>query len=385
MSKGEEKKRGPRRGRGSITKNRAGNWQVRYTDPYGKRRAGGTFRLKGDADQQLAKILASIENNTWREIDNTVSGDLNPKTITLRQASVRYCKGRPNKNGQALSQYTTAEYARLVDKVLTRLADKPLRSIRRDDVNNWWADVFERTPTQASRAYTHLNSVMRYALDMQWIRENPCRIKNASNYRPAEDPAIPTEAEVAVMLQMAEQPLRTIIALAAHCGLRKGEILELRRKDITSEEGPDGDVWWFVNVRRGVRWRGENDVTVSPPKTRAGVRVLAVPKKGGAEEILLERLQAIPEHPDTLIVSKDPAGKVHWSKSMLNPGWQRVRAVAGFSGRFHSLRAYHLTWFGQQGASMKELQARGGHSDYAMVMKYQRTTGREIDLLRGGK
>jgi integrase len=70
---------------------------------------------------------------------------------------------------------------------------------------------------------------------------------------------------------------------------------------------------------------------------------------------------------------------------MLNPGWQRVRAVAGFSGRFHSLRAYHLTWFGQQGASMKELQARGGHSDYAMVMKYQRTTGREIDLLRGGK
>ena len=71
---------------------------------------------------------------------------------------------------------------------------------------------------------------MRYALDLQWIRENPCRIKDVSNYRPAEDPAIPMEAEVAVMLQMAEQPLRTVIALAAHCGLRKGEILELRRK-----------------------------------------------------------------------------------------------------------------------------------------------------------
>ena len=151
MTKGEAKKRGPRRGRGSITKNRAGNWQVRYTDPYGKRRAGGTYRLKGDADQQLAKILASIENNTWREIDNTVSGDLNPKTITLRQASIRYCKGRRNKNGQALSDYTTAEYARLVDKVLTRLAEKPLRSIRRDNVNNWWADVFERR-TQCVRA-----------------------------------------------------------------------------------------------------------------------------------------------------------------------------------------------------------------------------------------
>ncbi len=60
------------------------------------------------------------------------------------------------------------------------------------------------------------------------------------------------------------------------------------------------------------------------------------------------------------------------------------RSLAG-DDTVHSLRAYHLTWFGQQGASMKELQARGGHSDYAMVMKYQRTTGREIDLLRGGK
>ena len=90
-----------------------------------------------------------------------------------------------------------------------------------------------------------------------------------------------------------------------------------------------------------------------------GIRRLAVPKEGGAEEILRERLQAIPEHPETLLVSKDPAGTVHWAKSKLNLGWHKVWAVAGFGGRFHSLRAYHLTWFGQRGASLKELQARG--------------------------
>jgi integrase len=383
MSQTEAMKRGPRRGRGSITKNRAGNWQVRYTDPYGKRRAGGTFRLKGDADQQLAAILASIQNGTWREIDSAVTADLNPKTITLRQASIRYRKSRPSENGRELSHYTLDEYARLVDKVLTQLADIPLRSITRDDVEAWHAGVFEKTPTQASRAYTHLNSVMLYALDRRWIRENPCRIKKASNYKPAEDPEIPSDAEVAVMLQMADQPLRTAIALAAHCGLRKGEILELRRKDITSEEDGDGDTWWIIDVRRSVRWQGENGVIVGTPK-RGSVRTLSVPKVGGAEEILLERLQAIPEHPDTLIVSKDPEGKIHWSKSMLNPRWRKVAGVAGFAGRFHSLRAYHLTWFAQQGASLKELQERGGHSTHTMVMKYQRTTGRERSLLRGG-
>ncbi len=54
MSTGEAEKRGPRRGRESITKNRAGNWQVRYTYPDGKHPAGGTFRTKADADAKLS-------------------------------------------------------------------------------------------------------------------------------------------------------------------------------------------------------------------------------------------------------------------------------------------------------------------------------------------
>jgi hypothetical protein len=69
MSQDEAKNRGLRRGRGSVSKNRAGNWQVRYTDPDGKRRAAGTYRLKGDAEQALARVLAGIENNTWKILE----------------------------------------------------------------------------------------------------------------------------------------------------------------------------------------------------------------------------------------------------------------------------------------------------------------------------
>ena len=38
MTKGEAKNGGPRRGQGSIDKNRADNWQVRCIDPYGRLR-----------------------------------------------------------------------------------------------------------------------------------------------------------------------------------------------------------------------------------------------------------------------------------------------------------------------------------------------------------
>lgn len=381
----EQTKRGPRRARGSVSRNRVGNWQVRYTDPHGVRRAAGTFQRKGDAEQALARVLTAIENNTWAVLDDTAGDGLNPKTVTLREASKLYTDNRMNRQGRSLSWNTAAEYPRLVDKVLTAVADKPLRSITARDIERWWSLVHQSTPAQASKSYTHLKSVMKYALKRKWIRENPCDIEGASNYRPPVEPETPTDTEVALMLELADQPMRTVLALAAHCGLRKGEILELRRKDITTEEAPDGASWLYVHISRAVVWEGENNPKVSPPKTPGSIRSVAVSKKGGAEEALLDRLREIPEHPETLLVSKDREGQIHWAESMLNPRWQKLRAQAGYGGHFHALRAYHGTWYAQQGATPKEVMDRLGHTTDRISLRYQRSTGREIDLLRGGK
>jgi len=377
----EQSKRGPRRARGSVSRNRVGNWQVRYTDPHGQRRAAGTFQRKGDAEQALARVLTAIENNTWSVLDDTTADGLDPKKVTLRQASKLYTDNRVNRQGRALSWNTAAEYPRLVDRVLTVLADKPLRSITSRDIEHWWSNIYQDTPAQASKAYTHLKSVMKYALKRRWIRENPCDIEGASNYRPPVEPEIPTEVEVALMLELADQPMRTVIALAAHCGLRKGEIMELRRKDLITQEESDGTSWLWINITRAVVWEGENNPRVSPPKTPGSVRSIPAGKKTGAEAVLLERLQQIPEHPDTLLVSRDQAGRVHWGESMLNPRWRKLRAQAGYSGRFHALRAYHSTWYTQQGATDKETMARLGHTTSRVALRYQRTTGRETSLL----
>lgn len=75
----EQQKRGPRRARGSVSRNRVGNWQVRYTDPYGVRRSAGTFQRKGDAEQALARTLTAIENNTWGGTGRCTGGRLRPQ------------------------------------------------------------------------------------------------------------------------------------------------------------------------------------------------------------------------------------------------------------------------------------------------------------------
>lgn len=377
-----------RKARGSVTLTRTGNYQARYTDPHGKRRVAvdpktgrGTFRLKADAEQALARVLTAIENNTWDVLDDSVTDGVDPKTITLRQASALYLESRVNRQGRSLSPNTHREYPRLIDRVMTDLADKPIRSIRARDVERWWSLQKDLAPAQASKSYSHLKSVMAYALKRKWIRENPCDIEGAGNYTPPVEPDMPTEAEVGLMLQFAEEPMRTIVALGAYGGLRKGEILELRRKDFHSEERADGKTYWFVTVTRAVVWDGENNPIPSPPKTRSSIRTLALGKKSGLEEIILERLRSIPEHPETLLVSRDDAGKIHWGESMLNPRWQSLRALAGYGGRFHSLRNFHLTWYRQQGATERETMDRGGHSTLRVSLRYQRSTDREISLL----
>jgi integrase len=374
------KVRSPRKKGGSVTEIRPGLHQVRYTYK-GRRLSGGYFSTQQDAEDVLKDILQSIKDDAWADKYGPNRKPPAEAQMTVRRLSERYLKTRTNKRGGSLSVNTSKEYPRLVDRVLGDLADRPIDTIDSETVENWWAQAKEATPAQAAKTYVHLRSIFQYAVKRKWVRSNPCDIEGASNYAPEVPPPIPTDTEVVTMVQAAEDPTRTIVALAAYCGLRKGEILELRRKDFHSEELDNGETWWRVTVSRGVVWDGENNPIVSRPKTESSLRTLVIPKKFGAEDIVLERLRQIPEHPDTLLVSKDKEGKTHWGESMLNPRWQKLRAIAGYGGRFHSLRAYHLTWYAQQGATDKEVMARGGHATQRVSMQYQRTTGREASLL----
>jgi len=54
---------------------------------------------------------------------------------------------------------------------------------------------------------------------------------------------------------------------------------------------------------------------------------------------------------------------------MLNTPWRKLRAQAGYSGRFHALRNYHLTWYAKQGATLREVMDRGGHSTPRMALR----------------
>jgi len=368
-----------KRGLGSIRKLPSGKYQVRFTDPNGNRRnARTTFATKVAAEFELSRIRGAIESGTWHVDETPQAGDLDPRTITLRELANHWRAQQVSSKGNPLSPTTLREYQRLIESTLRAFADKPIRAITRQQIENWRAPELRRAPNQTVKAYKHLKTLMTWAQKRSWVAVNPCDIERGSAYTPSEPPA-PTKAQVEIMLDSASEQFKVVIALAAFGGLRKGEIFELRRKDLVAIED-QAERWVQVSVQRGVVWDG-NQAVVRKPKSEAGVRTLLLPLR--ISDLVFAHLRTIPIDPESLLFTRKALSNDHWGKYDLNPHWRKLRAQAGYGGRFHSLRTFAATEFAKLNPTSQELMDRFGHRDIKTAMRYQRTTGRDAELLRG--
>jgi integrase len=367
-----------KRGLGSIRKLPSGNYQIRFTDPNGIRRtARRTFKTKALAEIEFSKITNSIDEGTWHEDETPQAGSLDPKTTTLRVLANHWRDQQVSSKGFPLSPNTLQEYQRLIESTLGKFADKPIRAITRQQIETWRAPELKRAPNQTVKAYKHLKTLMTFAHKRNWIATNPCDIERGSAYTPSE-PEAPSKSQVQIMLESAEQPFDVVITLAAFGGLRKGEILELRRRDIEVFQEAS-EKWARVNVTRGVIWV-KTTAIVWKPKTEAGIRSVLLPLS--VTDVITRHLKSIPIDPDALLFSRKSGTNLHWGEYDLNPKWRKVRAQAGFTGRFHSLRTYAATEFAKLNPTSQELMDRFGHKDIKTAMRYQRSTGRDAELLR---
>ena len=309
--------------------------------------------------------------------ESAKAGDLNPKTMTLGELAEHWRGQQVSSKGSALSPTTLNEYQRLIESTLKRFVNLPIRAITRQEIENWRTPEIRRAPNQTVKAYKHLKTLMTWAQKRSWVAVNPCDIERGSAYTPSE-PIPPTKQQVEIMLDSASNQFKVVIALAAYGGLRKGEILELRRKDLVAIED-QGERWVQVSISRGVVWDG-NQAVVRKPKSDAGVRTLLLPLS--VSELVLAHLRATPIDPESLLFARRTISNEHWGKYDLNPLWRKVRAQAGFQGRFHSLRTYAATEFAKLSPTNQELMDRFGHRDIKTAMRYQRSTGRDAELLR---
>jgi integrase len=232
------------------------------------------------------------------------------------------------------------------------------------EVRAWRTELLHGglSPVTVAKAYRLLKAVLNTAVDDELIRRNPCRIKGAGNEPSPERPTITIE-QVYAIAQEVRPWFRALVLLAAFTGLRLGELLFLRRRHLDLDDR-------LVKVR-GSLGEVSGQLVEGPPKSAAGRRDVAIP-----EAIVLELRAHLDEW------SQDGAdGRVFVGPRGATPRrgnfqvtWSKAVAKAGAPGlHFHDLRHTGNT-LAAEGASLRELMARMGHSSARAALIYQHAT-----------
>ena len=322
-----------------------------------------TFTSKSDAETFLATVRADIVRSTWQP----------PSRRPERVANFcDYADEWLASRSRELKPRTTVPYRGLLDRHLyPTLGSTQMDQISPAVVRTWYSRL-DTGPTRRAHAYSLLRTILNTAVADDVIVANPCRLRGAGQSRRVKEIRPATLDELATLGEAMPGRLRLIVLVAAWCGLRFGELVELRRKDIDTKEG-------VLRVRRAVTWVDGIPV-VGTPKSDAGIRVVAVPPHL-APAIAEHLLRHAGKGPDGLLFTAAD-GLSPLTHDMLKRPFDRARQSADRPDlRFHDLRHTGAVLAAQTGATLAELMARLGHSTPGAALRYQHAAaGRDAQI-----
>lgn len=357
---------------GAVETLPSGRHRARYRGPDGRRYTAPTlFLTKRDARGWLSLRHADIIRGAWMPPG---AAERPQHTLTFKSYAHTWLAQRD------LKDRTREHYGKLLDvHILPHFGPLPIASITADDVRAWHAAMGTNTPTLRAHAYGLLRTIMGAALSDGKITVNPCVIRGAGTSRRLHKIRPASLDEIAVIAQEVPEPYRVMVLLASWCALRFGELTELRRRDIITEDDAP-EPYGVVRVERAVV-RVDKQFQVTTPKSDAGRRDVEIPP---------HLLPAIKDHL-ARFVDPDRDGLLfpavrggHLAPATMNRWFYRARAVAGREDlRWHDLRHSGAVLAAATGATLAELMARLGHSTPQAAMRYQHAAqGRDRQIAK---
>lgn len=330
-----------------------------------KRAFRGTRR---EAEKEMARLITELEKGTYIE----------PAKLTFGEYLKDWLERRRADN---LSPTTLRRYAGIVElRLIPKLGMLPLEKLRPIHLQKWIGEVAEEGRRDGKRGplehasivyhYRVLHKALEDAVKMQLLPYNPANAVTLPKPPPEieqdedveEGVQVITAAEVEAMLEAAKgTPYYHLLFVAVRTGLRRGELLGLRWKDVDLKAGR-------LSVRQALAYTPDRGKFFKVPKnkksrrtidlSREVVELLKEVKKKQAEAKLFYgqlyqdyglvfcQTNGEPMHPDT------PSS---WFPQFLERiGLPRLN--------FHCLRHTHASLLLQAGVDIKVISERLGHS-----------------------
>jgi len=225
------------------------------------------------------------------------------------------------------------------------------------------------SPQTVVHAHRVLHKALKQALLWGLVIRNVADAVSPPKVERAKTQVLDAGQVLKLLAQLKGSELHLPVLLALHTGMRAGEILGLRWRDVDLESGSLA-VGSALQAIKGEDGKGK--LTMRPPKTAAGrrriplttetVEALKAHSASQADHIASRRDY---QHNDLVVCREDGSP---WHPSSFAASWTRARDAAGVSVRFHDLRHTHASLLLSSGAHPKALQERLGHASAAFTM-----------------
>jgi integrase len=358
-----------RRGFGRIQALPSGRYRARYTGPDGVlHNAPSTYETRLDAEGWLTDERRLIASDAWTPPTARAAAKrrASEHVLTFERYADSWLGDR------VLRPRTRAHYRGLLDRhLIPAFGSLALAEITPQGVRGWHTTMGSARPTLRAHAYGLLRTVLASAVADELIRVNPCHIRGAGNSKRIHKIRPASLEQLGALVAAMPDRFQAMTLLAAWCGLRFGEVTELRRKDVDLKAG-------VVRIRRAVT-RVDGAAVVGTPKSDAGTRDVSIPPHlvpvlrahlaahvaAGREALLFPSAEGGNLAPSSLYGRKSTQTRKGW-------GFYEAREVAGRPDlRWHDLRHTGAVLAASTGATLAELMGRLGHSTPAAALRYQ--------------
>jgi len=344
------------------------------------------------AEQALAQLMEEVDTGDRK------AGNLGH---TVRSWSEVWMEQHVKPN---CSPVTYGNYRYLLDsRILPLLGDVPLIQLTPMRLTEWLNEVREaprqstrkededlsrpRAPSQKLASakkqarplsnktvlhyYTCMESMLSVAVRLEYLDRNPMDRVTRPRVKKPKVKALSEERALELLRCLADEPnmcYRAAVLLALLCGLRLGEVGELKISDVDFDD-------WTIDISRALKYSPSAGNFVADPKTESSERIISLPM---GMMVVLEETKKYQEECQQLVphLWQGEGWIVHgWDGRQLHHDtpskWFRKFADAhGFQGvRFHDLRHTHASILLGNNMDVVAVAGRMGHSDPSTTLR----------------
>jgi integrase len=209
--------------------------------------------------------------------------------------------------------------------------------------------------------------MLRHAAQWGVVHQNAAALVDAPSVQDAEiDILTPAEVQ-AVLRTLKGRPIYALATVALGTGMRRGEMLALRRQDVDMNGA-------LLRVERSVEQTTKHGLVFKAPKTKHGRRTVTLPPTTVAELRTHWRLQQEYRlatgqgRANDGLVFGEPDGSPR-SPNAVTKEWGKAMKAAGIEATLHSLRHTHASTLIASGLDVLTISRRLGHGSPAITLK----------------